>query len=273
MMIRMRRPLRVALVGIDGCGKTTVASLLGDPGCVVLHTIHPDETIDGPFRELSGHLQTLSVLADRLHSPQLKIAAFYLLLRTYTPTERFFTQAFDPHTIVSDRHPLIDALVYLPLYRRVAAATPASAPDWKAGLDPDARRAIRAWARRADCEQDMWALGQRLLSLYTPDRDKLLILLSSLLKTALPDVVIQLDLEVDEALRRVKQRGRSGELHETAAQLSAVRGQYQAVLGWLASRPTPITVHRIDCGPGRSPDELAADVSIRLGTRILVAAA
>ncbi len=135
-MMRESRPLRAALVGIDGCGKTTVADRLRGPGTVVIHTIHPHETVDGPFHELSRHLQTLSVTADRLRSPQLKVAAFYLLLHLYAPTERFLTQTFAPHTILSDRHPLIDAMVYLPLYRR-AATSAAPPPNWAGELEPD----------------------------------------------------------------------------------------------------------------------------------------
>jgi len=270
-MIRVRRPLRVALVGIDGCGKTTVAGRLSDPDLLVMHTTHPHETVDGPFHELSRHLEALSAVADRLRSPQLKVAAFYLLLRTFGPIERFFTQTFTPHTVLSDRHPLIDGLVYLPLYRRQAATMTAPPPDWANELEPDTRRAILAWAHRVECEQDLWALGHRLLSLHTPSRDTLLVVLCGLLHATLPDVVVHLDLEVDEALRRLGELGRSAELHETAAQLSVVRGEYEAVLDWLATRPTQITVHRIDCGAGRSADDIAAEVTYRLDARMLCA--
>jgi thymidylate kinase len=272
-MIHSKRPLQVALVGIDGCGKTTVARRLGDPETVVLHTIHPDETVDGPFHELSQHLQNLSVTADRLRSPQLKVAAFYLLLRTYAPIVRFFTRSFAPHTILSDRHPLIDGLVYLPLYRRMAAASAARVPDWRGELEPDAVQAILAWAHRVEAEQDLWSLGHRLLSLQISSRDKLLVMLSGLLHATLPDVVIHLDLEVDEALHRMGERGQLGELHETATRLSLVRKEYEAVLGWLAHQPTAITVQRIDCGASRSVDEIAAEVTDRLGARMQIAAA
>lgn len=271
-MIHSRRPLRVALVGIDGCGKTTVADRLRDGDLTVLHTIHPDETVDGPFHELSRHLQNLSVTADRLSSPQLKVAAFYLLLRTYAPTERFFTQTFAPHTILSDRHPLIDALVYLPLYRRAAGVSAARIPQWQGELEPKARQAVIAWAQRIGCEQDLWALGQRLLSLHTPNRGKLLVTLSGMLRTTLPDVVIYLDVQVDEALRRVGERGGLSELHETAAKLCLVRAEYEAVLGWLATQPDPLTVHRIECGTDRTVDEIATEVADRLDARVLIAA-
>ncbi len=94
-------------------------------------------------------------------------------------------------------------------------------------------------------------------------------MLRDLLHTALPDVVIHLDLDVDEAVRRVGERGRSAELHETTAQLRAVRGEYDTVLGWLATRPAPVRVHRIDCGVGRSVDEIAAEAAERLNSRML----
>ena len=272
-MIRMRQPLRVALVGIDGSGKSTVARQLCDPDLAVIHTIHPDETVDGPFHELSEHLQVLSTAADRLRSPQLKIAAFYLLLQTFAPTERFFTQTFAPHTILSDRHPLIDAMVYLPLYHRRAAGRAAQPLDWIGELEPETHRAILTWAHHIGCTQDLWTLGHQLLTLHTTNRDKLLIMLCGLFHTSLPDVVIHLDLEVDEALHRVTERGRSAELHETAAQLSSVRDEYEAVLHWLDTRPNQMSLHRIDCGAGRSVDDVAAEITNRLGARVLSAVA
>jgi hypothetical protein len=258
-------------VGIDGCGKTKIARRLSDHDVVVLHTYHPHETVNGPFRELSPHLQTLSAMADRLHSPQLKVAAYYLLLRTYAPTERFLTRTLAPHTIVSDGHPLIDSLVHLPLHHRTAAALAARVPDWQAAVEPSTRRAILAWTQRLECEPDLWALGHRLLSLRTASRGKLLLTLSGLLHTELPDVVIHLDVEVTEALHHVGDGQRHKELHE-ATQLPSVRTEYEAVIGWLATQPAPVTVHRIACGTTRTVDEIAAEVADRLSARVLIAA-
>lgn len=271
-MIHSRRPLRVALVGIDGCGRTTIAGRLSEHDVVVLRTFHPHETVDCPFRELSQHLQTLSAVADRLRSPQLMVAAMYLLLRTYAPTERFLTRTFEPRTIISDGHPLIDSLVHLPLYRRAAAAMAARVPDWQAAVEPNTRRAILTWTRRIQCEPDLWALGHRLLSLPTPNRGKLLLVLSGLLRTELPDVVVHLDVELAEALQRLGNGERHKEWDDVTTQLSSVRTEYEAVRGWLATQPAPVTVQRI-AGTGRTVDEIAAEVADRLTARVLIAAA
>ena len=272
-MIHSRRPLRVALVGIDGCGKTTIAGRLCKQDVVVLHTYRPHETSNSPFCELSQHIQALSAMAGRLRSPQLKVAAMYLLLCTYAPTERFLTRTCAPHTILCDGHPLVDALVHLPLHRRMTTALAARVPDWRTAVGPETRRAILAWTQRIGCEPDLWALGHRLLSPHTTNRGELLLILSGLLRTELPDVVIHLDVEVADALHRTGCGQPCRGLTDATTQLSMERTEYEAVLGWLAAQPAPVTVHRIASGSGRTADEVAADVADRLSARVLIATA
>ena len=125
--------------------------------------------------------------------------------------------------------------------------------------------------QRIECEPDLWALGHRLLSLRTPNRGKLLLILSGLLRTELPDVVIHLDAEVAEALHHAATRAtqRTARCCDAA---SSVRTDCEAVLGWLATQPAPVTVHRIACGTSRTLDEVAAEVADRLSARVSIAA-
>ncbi|MCP2323095.1 thymidylate kinase [Hamadaea flava] len=234
-------PLVVALVGIDGCGKTSVAHELrrqagSEQDVTVLHTIRPHEAPNGPLHELSRQLEELSAAADRLHSPHLKIAAFYLQLATYGPAQRLAVDAWRPRVIVADRHPLVDSLVYLPLYAKALArsAVPPAPPPAVLPVDPLVLLGVRAWARRIGCDTDLWRLGADLLAMYALPPEDLVRHLSDTFAIALPDIVVLLDVPPEQAIARLDRRGRGAEIHESAAQLAAVARGYEQVLDWLS---------------------------------------
>jgi thymidylate kinase len=262
------RPLRVALVGIDGAGKTSVAHRLreragGDLRLAVLHAIRPHEAPDAPLHALSRHLQTVSEEADRLRSPELKVAVFYLVLCLYAPVERFFVDIFSPNIVVTDRHPLVDTLVYLPLYGRYAATHPD--PDrrppaaWMDGIDGRARDAAVAWARRTGGDGDLLSLGRQILALHARPPARMLREFRRRYRTDLPDRIVLLDLDVDQAMQRLSGRDRPAQPHETHTQLTAVRCAYSETLAWLASGPAAVDVRRV-CTAGRSIDAAVDEI-------------
>ncbi|MDK1342508.1 hypothetical protein QNO09_04110 [Streptomyces sp. 378] len=75
----------------------------------------------------------------------------------------------------------------------------------------------------------------------------------------LPNAVVLLDLPVEEALARTRNRESGGELHETADLLSLPRKQYDTALGWLSRARPEVSVHRVDCR-GRTADEVTEAV-------------
>ncbi|MFJ8833465.1 hypothetical protein [Micromonospora aurantiaca] len=250
-----RAPYRVALVGIDGSGKTAVAQGLaaraagsGHRGdLAVLHAVRPHENGEGPARQLSRHLHRVSLVADRLGSPELKIGTYYLQLRTYSSVERHVRDRRQPRVILAERHPLIDTMVYLPLYGRMAAARPSDAisPDefarQAATVGPLAMRAVLDWAERVGAGRDLWLLGRRLLALHDLPPELLLKEFRKLMRTELPHKIILLDIGVEQALARIAGRRQGAEMHETGARLAAVRDRYDLVLGWLAdARGVPV---------------------------------
>ncbi|NUT35969.1 MAG: hypothetical protein HOV79_23185, partial [Hamadaea sp.] len=235
-------PLVVALVGIDGCGKTSVAHELrrqagNEQDVTVLHTIRPHEAPNGPLHELSRQLEELSAAADRLRSPQLKIATFYLQLATYGPAQRLAIDAWRPRVIVADRHPLVDSLVYLPLYARSLArsATAPAPPPAVLPVDPRVLLGVRAWARRIGCDTDLFRLGDELLAMHALPAHELIAHLRDAFAIELPDVVVLLDVPLEQAIRRLDGRGRGTEIHESAAQLAAVARGYDQVLDRLSA--------------------------------------
>ncbi len=227
------------------------------------------------MHRLSRRLEAFSAVADELHSPELKLAALYLQLCTYGPIERFFCETYRPELVVSDRHPLIDTAVYLPLYGRAAAGRidpPEPPPDLRQRLDaidPEAHDAVVAWsdalARRLGYETDLWGLGVEMLAMLSRPPDEMLDDFAYRFRVALPEAVVLLEIEVEDALERSSARERSAEQHETSAFLALVRERYDQVLGELEAGAAPVAVDRVSSG-GRPVDEVAEEVarSLRL---------
>ncbi|MFI8887526.1 hypothetical protein [Streptomyces sp. NPDC053813] len=257
--------MRVALVGIDGTGKTTVLRRIHErDGIAVVHAIRSHDDPVSPFAELSLALADASAVADALGRVQLKVAVLYLQLCLYGPAERQALQ--NSPVLLTDRHPLIDPLVYLPLFGRVERDDEPGddIEAWWGKQDPGAARSVRDWLRTCSGGTDPWSLGTELLRLGTRPGPEIHEELSRRLGVTTPEAVLLLDLPVAQALRRTRERTRGGELHETTAFLSATRQRYDEVLDWLSAARPDVTVRRIDCS-GLSPDGVAEQVCGALG--------
>ncbi|MFI8214617.1 hypothetical protein [Streptomyces sp. NPDC085932] len=240
--------MRVAVVGIDGSGKTTVLRRLGArDGVAVVHAIRAHDDPRSPVAGLSRDLAGASAAADAVGRIQLKAAVLCLQLCLYGPSERHAAGA--ARLLLTDRHPLVDPLVYLPLFGRLAGGGgPGSdVRTWWARQEPDAARAVRDWLADRTGHTDPWALGEELLRLGTRPPEEMLDGLGRRFGVAPPDAVLLLDLPVEQALRRTRERAGQSELHETAAFLSATRQGYASVLDRLARARPDIAQRRVDC--------------------------
>jgi thymidylate kinase len=273
-------PRRVAIVGIDGSGKSVLVERLRtrfehSPGrlaafnCPSYH-----DTPDAPLAELSARLKALSDVADELRSFELKLAALYLRMTLYGHVERFYTTTFAPDHLVSDRHPLVDTLVYVPLYQRKVAEVldgAALEPVLRERLAgcPGAYDAARGWHelenRRLRRATDFWAIAVDVVRAFAQPTETVLAEFGARYGTTLPDVVVLLDVDAAEAARRSAGRDASGgELHEDERALGMLRDTYEVVLGELAELRPEIEVHRIANG-GRDLDATLAELMAELG--------
>lgn len=257
-----------AIVGIDGAGKSTAIRLVGDrigAHCAVLSSMRNHEVADAPLRDLSLALDRLRTAAEELGSQRLKLAALYLQMCMYGPTEQFVIRALAPSVVLSDRHPIIDAAVYLPLFRRIIESSgDAGIPTWRDRVSAGERGLITRWAdaqhRRLGVARDLTALTSELMALADNDFEPFLAQIAPLLQAALPAHVLWLDLEVEQALQRLASRPGPRELHETRRHLLTVRAGYLRVLGNLPSR---VRVSRIEVGD-LTPEEVAEALTEQL---------
>ncbi|MFD0474169.1 hypothetical protein ACFQ0B_42420 [Nonomuraea thailandensis] len=232
---------------------------------VVLSCLRPHENPGGPLGELSRHLDVLSAEADRLGSPDLKLAVLYLQMCTYGVAERFFTGQ-QTGAIITERHPLIDTLTYLPLYRRaigavVAPGRPAVLRRQLARMPAPAVQAALAWcqalARRTGGRAPrLDTLGEELVGLLTLPPEAMVSEFATRFAVTPPDVAILLDIDVTEALRRLRARDRRLEPHERADLLPLIRDGYDKALRTFTS----VRVHRVRADH-RPPHDVAAEVA------------
>lgn len=269
---------RVAVVGVDGSGKSTVvrgiAERLGFPTGSVATVSCPNyhDARDAPLADLSRELKRLSDGADELGSFGLKMVALYLRMTLFGPVERFSLETFRPAVLVSDRHPVLDTLVYTPLYRRrVAPEGSTVAPElierWRA-LAPDAFRAAAAWNDRLNArlgrDVDLAATGTDLLELFERDHATVLDDLGRRYGTTLPDTVVLLDVPAPAADARLAGRASTRELHEDARALEVLSAGYEAALDGLERTHPTIRIVRVPSG-GRPVDEVLDEIRAEVG--------
>ncbi|MEV0296907.1 hypothetical protein [Nocardia sp. NPDC050710] len=265
---------RVAIVGIDGAGKSSVMARLrelapaGDPGSFAAMTC-PDfhNTRDVPLTDLSKQLKAFSVGCDEISSLEMKATAMYLQMTLFGPVERHFVDTWAPDVLVFERHPLIELLVYGPLYVALAR------PEWN-GHDREAEIAavlerhrpgtfddILAWQRRESTRlgsaPDIWLLLSEIADLVGREITASVAGFAARFRTTLPDAVLWLDAPPEQAAARCAERSADGfkEAHETAERLAALRAGYLRVRDTLAVAYPEVGFHRIDTGDGVDLDE------------------
>lgn len=248
-------PPTIALVGVDGTGKSTAVARLRErlgaaSGLATLHCPRYHETPGAPFAQLSLDLEALSAAADGLALHDLKAVALYLQMTLYGPVERRLARTLRPRCLVSDRHPIIDTLAYGPLYRgMVASGRPAAwgAVRGSLALRPGALVAARAWHRRTAGHLRLEELAGDVARVFDAPTGEVLVELGRRYGTRVPEVVVLLDVDPAVAAARLAARARSGsELHERVATLTVLRKLYERALDALRRERPDVDVHRLD---------------------------
>lgn len=265
---------RIAVVGIDGAGKSSIMARLrelapaGDPAAFASMTC-PDfhNTEDVPLTDLSRRLKAFSVGCDEISAVEMKATAMYLQMTLFGPVERHVLDTWAPDVLVFERHPLIELLVYGPLYVALAG------PEWNGNDREDEIAAVlerhrpgtfdtilawqRAQAARLGSDPDIWQLLSEIADLVGREVAASIDGFAARFRTTLPDAVLWLDTPPEQAAARCAARAGSGpkEAHETSERLAALREGYLRVRDTLAVAFPEVGFHRIDTGDGVDLEE------------------
>lgn len=260
---------RVAVVGIDGSGKSSLvrrcAARVG-AGALTMTCPAYHDTGDAPLGELSRALDAFSCASDELRAPAMKAAAMYLQMTLYGPVERFLVETFQPTVLISERHAIIDPIAYSPLYQRMmdGRPDPTIEPRLEAKLGRERWARVLDWqareARRLGVARALWDIPAHLLQLARRPWPELLDVMQPEFRCGLPDVVVMLDIPAVTAVERVSGRA-SKEVHEGLAMLEALRKAYLGLLEVLKGKGVRAEV--LD-GTTGSPDALVSTLLERL---------
>ena len=262
--------LQVCILGIDGSGKSTVATAL--PGVLAAECGLVAGSASETFRVVAPDEDHLAPkfypdglpLAARL-SMQLKRAAKRLvdhptlypafkLLQMLSQDSAVWTlsRRYDSAVFVSDGNAFLSTTGRAANYLRAASAegqSHVSAPDAE-----DLRAAFSYILDDAPVPENS---RQKLPSL---GRGKLIYKLSNLLRFQaawLPDIVVFLDLSPEVALTRIKSRRQKIDRHENLADLNQAREMYLKTLEAFQKYHAPEAAHRIRV------DELTVGETVR----------
>ena len=259
---------RIAVVGLDGCGKSSAIARLRElaptaPGAFASITCPGfHDTPDAPLHDLSRKMKIFSDGCDEIGSAEMKALSMYLQMTLYGPVERFFLDTFSPEVLVCERHPLVETFVYGPLYGMLASSAwdgSALEPAIRSVVDRSGSRvfeAVESWhAAEADRLGDKVGLWQRFADVAAAVQGEFEAAVgefSRRYRTTLPDVILWLDVPPQQAAARCAARSTSTvvETHETPELLGILRNCYLQLRERICRAFPEVSVHVVDTSDG-----------------------
>ncbi|GDX81327.1 hypothetical protein LBMAG42_31380 [Deltaproteobacteria bacterium] len=225
---------RVAFMGIDGSGKTTlmraVQRVVGDRASLLFSPDFHD--IPGfPGAAESRSLTEFSRLVDAQGDPALKLASLYLRMCAFGEAESFLIATEHRPTMCIERHPLIDAITYLQVYIHAVKKSGVRPEDSTAvmevlrGTHPDVLHHVdlaveRRNGRLGITDTAVEAVAGYCMGFAAFSAEDFARSLSMDFQTTLPDRVLYLDVPPSVAFDRVVARGKALEAHESLENLT-----------------------------------------------------
>ncbi|MGK0367054.1 MAG: thymidylate kinase [Thermoproteota archaeon] len=230
------------LLGIDGIGKSTILEGILNSENYKNDDFHfinsPSfyEVPNTPFENETRAFDQFSALADQAQSFELKILAMYLQVAFFGPIENALTNEKAKEVHLSFRHPVVDSLVYGEYYLKyINKEIDSALLSSLLGQMGDLGQLILNWfenqKKRLGWNCSMEELPVKYLKeIYKKPLSAQISLLEDHYQSKMPSKLILLDLEPEEAFKRLKVRVGANELHESLDSLKFLRTQYKEVL-------------------------------------------
>ncbi len=250
----------ISIFGIDGSGKSSVVKKLmlesqnkkSNFSVMTCPSYH--ETPNIKMKELSEALERMNQLGDEYSSFELKSVALYLQLTIYSYVKQNIMNNDKPEIIISERHPIIDFLVYGSYYVKYVKRNLENI-SLKAKLIKELKNnnywnIILQWFKkeneRLNRRISIWEMPLYLRGLYDLDKPELIKTLSEHFKTDFPDIAVLIDINHNLANKHLAKRNKKRELHEHTKSLEDLKNGYNTVFNFLKDFCLPKKI--IFCG-------------------------
>ena len=258
----------LAIFGVDGSGKSLLSKTIQKRN-VVQTIICPryHEHPHAPLRDLSETLNVMNQMGDDLGCFELKVIAVYLQLTLFFPVLKSLGS---PGPLVSERHPLLDSLIYGPFFakriqsqlsddfmqNRFIPALNLARPGGYALMMDWVQRENQRMGRDLEFKNFPLYLKQ----VFSESPFDLLENLKPHYQIELPNQAVFLDIELDLALEYIEQRSAYKESHENKEGLTRLRDGYRQIFQFLTKVSQQMKLTVIHPQKGQSIDELADQV-------------
>lgn len=237
---------KISITGADATGKTSLLQNLIElkiPNVKIFFSPHFHKTEESPLSFLSQIFEKINLIANQNDQPSLKVMALILGMTLYREYEKFYTEKFTPNYLISERHCLVDALAFFPVYRKIISGIDSQPLPWERWLKPEENQALQNWLAQITKKikthplQDSWqALTKWVLGLVELDLQALLKSLMNFYNCTLPDEVFILTAEFSTLQKRLERRQETGkklEWHEKGAGLLTLQDSFLKIGDWL----------------------------------------
>ncbi len=239
---------RISITGADATGKTSLLKNLIElkaSQVKVFFSPHFHKTEPHPLNSLSRVIEKINLIANEKELRSLKALALLIGMTLYSEYEGFFAKKYQPKFLVSERHCIVDALAFFPVYRETIAGIGTKKIPWEQWLAPLEYQELQNWMIKiasrikGPSDEDPWqVLTNWIYQLTQLDQMSLTKAWSDFYQCALPERIIILTAEFSTlekriALREKEQIGKKREWHEQGKGLLKLQESFLQTGLWL----------------------------------------